>query len=230
MKVAAVLLAGGTGSRIDSRVPKQFIDVLGKPLMIRTLEKLAASPMIEHICISCNHEYMSLMRDLIEKYGITKSIDIVPGGNTGLESTFIGIKNIPDEFEAIIIHDANRPLIDDDILNDCRRVYKKHGNAVSAIKAVELTYQSTDGASSNTYLDRDSVWKTHTPQMYNRAEALEAYEEAFKNGDPGYASTTELYVAQGKTIFFSKSKSDNIKITYPEDLKLLEALLICKER
>ncbi len=226
MEIAVILLAGGSGSRIHSNIPKQFIEVLGKPLIIHTLEALCNYSSVKYVCVVCNKQYLNYASELVNKYGISKVKKIVPGGKSGLESTYIGFKSLPEDYEVAMVHDANRPIIDSEILIDCENVYKKFGNAVSAVRSVDLTYESTDGISSNHYLNRDCVWKTHTPQLYNRKETLELYDEAFKNGDPGYSSTTELYVKCGKTIFFSASKMNNIKITYPEDFELLTALYL----
>ena len=226
MGVALVLLAGGAGTRAKSPIPKQFVDVLGDPLIVHTLRKFVNHPAIDHVCIVCNPDYIDLMKNVCEKYGMGVVKQIVPGGKTGLESTYIGIRSIPEEYDCVMIHDANRPIIDDEIIDDCIDKYHLHGNAVAAIPSVDLTYRSDDGLSSDCYLNRDMVWKTHTPQAYNLDEARGAYDAAFSNGDPGFASTTELYVSQGKRIYFSLSKSDNIKITFPEDFVLLKALIL----
>ena len=117
-------------------------------------------------------------------------------------------------------------MIDDEIIAKAIEIYEIHGNAVSAIPTVELTYESTNGISSTKYINRDHIWKTHTPQIYNRKELIEVYEIAKNESDfPKYASTTEIYCSHNKPIFFSQSKTTNIKITYPEDYNLLSALI-----
>lgn len=228
MKLMGIILAGGSGTRIKSEIPKQFLEVGGKPIIIHTLEKMEQCPEIDKYIVVCNKDYIGLMETLTSKYGFSKVEKIIEGGKSGVESTYIGIKSTPGEYDAVLIHDANRPIIDNEIIHNCVSTYEKYGNAVAAIKCVELTYYSENGISSDRYINRDYVWKTHTPQIFKLKEVRQAYDEAFTNGNPGFMSTTELYDSIGKKIFFSESKSDNIKITFPEDIDLFDALLTAK--
>lgn len=226
MKLCAVVLAAGSGSRMKSTIPKQFMEIKGKPLIAHTLEKLESNRNIVGVVVVTNKEYVKYMGEIVKKYGYKKILNIVCGGITGIESTYFGIKSVNSEFDAVMIHDGNRPLIDDEIIDNAIKVYEIHGNAVSAIPTVELTYESTNGISSTKYINRDHIWKTHTPQIYNRDELLDIFEQA-RNEDHflDYASTTEIFCSHNKQIYFSQGKTTNIKITYPEDYKLLIALL-----
>ncbi|WP_400239108.1 2-C-methyl-D-erythritol 4-phosphate cytidylyltransferase [Methanomethylophilus alvi] len=226
MRVAAIILAGGRGTRIDPNFPKQFMEVSKKPIILHTIERIAECSYINLIIVVCIADYFDYLQQLVDTLDIDKDIKIVCGGSTGVESTRIGIFNVPSDYDAVVVHDGNRPMIDQEIMSDLYSVYVKHGNAVSSIPTVELTYESLDGYSSKKYVNRDTIWKTHTPQMYNLSEVKGVYSEVMNNLDYNdYSSTTEIYCKLGKSIFFSRGKTTNIKITFPEDLTIFESLL-----
>lgn len=230
MKIVAIVLAGGSGTRMKSTIPKQFLEIDSKPLIVYTLEKLEDSKHIHSIIVVCNSEYIDYLSTLVDKYQLHKIIKIVPGGESGIDSTYRGICAVPAVFDTVLIHDGNRPMIDNQIIDNAISVYQIHGNAVSAIPTVELTYESKDGISSLKYIDRDSIWKTHTPQLYKYNEVKEIYDRVFHNNPhPSYSSTTEMYCANGLRIYFSAGKTSNIKITYPEDLDIFLAMLKSKK-
>ncbi len=226
MKTCAVVLAAGSGTRMKSTIPKQFIEVHGKPILVYTLERLSESDKVDGIIIVGDVKYMPYITALVEQYHIPKVMDIVEGGKTGIESTYNGIKAVTDDYDSVIVQDGNRPVIDDEIIDHMVQVYEMHGNAVSAIPAVELIYKSQDGISSQDYVERRLIWKSHTPQMYDLKRLKRLYDAASKEDYfTGYLSTTEILTKHGHPIYFSEGKTSNIKITYREDLKVLEALL-----
>lgn len=150
---------------------------------------------------------------------------IVPGGESGFESTYNGLHTIRYESDdAVLIHDGNRPLITDKDISSLSETYFRWGNAISAIPCVEVLYETEDKITASVRLDRDKVMRTQTPQIYSLCEVLKEYDEAVKKGDMNYASTTELYYKNNKKLYFCRGSEINIKITFPEDLVIFKAI------
>jgi len=232
--VIAIVLAGGSGIRFGDKIPKQFIEVHGKPVIIHTLERINNHPKIDEIIVPCIPEYIEQLRDMAEKFNITKLKNIIPGGITFQESMKACVYALYDRCsndDIILLHMSISPMISDDILSDSIDVCKTHGNGYSAHPSYLCMCEKTGENFSDKFLDRDLIFGLNTPQTHYYGKLLEIYEKAKKdnfdiNSQPHLSS---LMFAYGEKLYFSKSSSLNIKITTQDDLKLFEALLITKE-
>ena len=224
----ALIIAGGNGSRMKQEIPKQFLTVMNKPIIIYTLEKFQNHPGIDKIQVVCLKGWEEILKAYAKQYNITKLMDVVPGGCTGQESIANGVnslKSICSKDDLVIIHDAVRPVINDEIISDCLVKASEHGNAVSSIPIVETIIKTSDKISGKESIPRDSIMRVQTPQCYKYDKLVWAYDEAKKRNITNTTYVNTLFVELGETLYFSSGSEKNIKITTIDDLEVFKAFL-----
>lgn len=224
----ALLTAAGTGSRMGQEVPKQFLHVKNRPIIIYTMGAFQQHPGIDAILVVTLPSWTEVLRVYARQYGITKLRWIVPGGATGQESIYNGLQVLKDEVDqdaTVMIHDGNRASVSSDIISDSLATYEKHGCAVAAIPCTEAVFKSPDGMSSTISIPREQLFRTQTPHTYPLKKLLWAYGEAKERGIENTVAACTLMQALGDTIYFSRGSETNIKLTTPDDLKIFNALL-----
>lgn len=228
MKNYVILLAGGVGKRMGGDIPKQFLDVQGKPIIAYTLEKFQQNPQIEKIVIVCVKDWEQYVIDLVKQYSITKAVWITEGGSTGHDSIRNGVFFLKDKVEPedfIIVHDAVRPILPQKAIDEVLRIAHEKGNASSSIPCHPPIVYTEDFESGITDIDRDHVMLTASPQAYNYALALKCYEMAEQENRHDFTFTSSLLIHCNERVYFAKGTTSNIKITKKEDLALFGALL-----
>ena len=228
MKNYVILLAGGVGKRMGADLPKQFMEVEGKPIIVYTLERFQANPNIEKIVVVCVKDWIDYLKELIEKYQLTKVSWITEGGSTGHDSIRNGVfflkdKVEPDDF--VIVHDAVRPVLPQKAIDEVLRVAHEFGNASSSIACHPPIVYTEDFKSGIKDVDREHVMLTASPQAYKYSLALKCYEKAEEENKHNFTFTSSLLIHYGERVYFAKGTTSNIKITQKEDLALFEALL-----
>jgi len=230
-----IILAGGTGSRVGAGIPKQFINVLGKPILAYTLEIFQNNPNIDAIEVVCHRDWQKEIEKISQKYGITKIKWLCTGGSTFQESTMKGIFNLkgkisPDDI--VVISFGVSPLTPQEDIDDSIRVCKLHGNAIASADIDLCTCIKDDEYSSTQSIIRETLKGFANPWTFKFDELCNAYEEAIRDKviDKLEPHTTSLYFALGKKIWFSKSTSLQCKITHKGDLDLFEGFLLLKEQ
>jgi 2-C-methyl-D-erythritol 4-phosphate cytidylyltransferase len=231
MKMAVgILLAGGVGQRMGASVPKQFLEVNGRPIIYYPLSVMEKHPMIDAVEIVCVESFIDGMWDIVKQYGFSKVKWITPGGPTCQASTWNGIKNlkgkIPDE-EIILIHMSSYPLANADIMTDCIASAIKNGNGCTARPILYSVYFTDDRKTTTEQIDRDKLMLCTVPYAFRFGECHDLYEQAFREGKgiTGNVFTNTLYCDYGKTVYFTKDSETNMKVTTPEDIRLMEAFL-----
>lgn len=237
----AVILAGGVGNRVGADIPKQFINVLGKPVLAYTVEAFQNCSEIDAIEVVCIKSYLNYMDEMKEKYGFDKMLWIAEGGNTFQESVLNGIRNLEDKADRndiVLVHFGASPFIEEDIISDAIRVCREKGNAISATDFYVLSgLKDSTGSvsdpdnSSSTYIDRDTIACMSTPHAFQYGFIDDMYREAVETGviNAVEPHTTTLMYKMGKKIYFSKGSQTNIKITRKEDLDLFEGYVLMKQ-
>lgn len=224
----ALLTAAGKGTRMQTEIPKQFIHINNKPVILYTLEAFQRHPQIDAIIVVTLDSWKDLIWAYAKQYNISKLKWVVTGGDTGQESIKKGIDLLTQECEkdtVVMVHDGNRPLISDEIISDSFATFQHYGSAVAAMPCVEAIYKSIDGEKSNTTLDRQEMFRTQTPHTYSLRKLIWAHEEANKRNIVNTTATCTLMTLLGETIYFSKGSEKNIKITTKDDIEIFEALL-----
>ncbi len=229
----AILTAGGIGSRTHQDLPKQFLSVENKPIIIYTLEAFQQHPSIDAIYVSCLEGWSAVLEAYAKQFNITKLKRIVIGGATGQESIYNGLKAIKKDYKTtsdiiVIIHDGNRPMLPQDVITDNLVKQKKYGSAVTVIPTTEVVFVSKNGVESKMALNREELWRTQTPHSYNFDELWHVHNEAIKDGIINMAASCSLMQKYGYITFFSRGSEKNIKITTIEDIEIFKALLNAK--
>lgn len=223
----AVILAGGSGKRTEQDVPKQFINVYDKPIIVYTLEAFQKHPGIDGIIVSCLEGWEEILKAYAREYGISKLKWVIKGGEDGQASTrkaLYELKGVCQSEDVVLIHDAVRPFVSSEIISDCIATCQRYGNGLSAIRfQAETIVRSRDGVSGDEIIDRRDIMRVMTPQAYHYGKAVRAQEEAEKRG------VTAVYInvlmaELGERLYFSRGSAKNIKLTTMEDIEIFKAL------
>ena len=226
----AVIIAGGSGTRMGSSVPKQFINVYDKPVLFYTLENFQNHPQIDAIEVVCIKGWEDIVWAYAKQYQITKLKWIVEGGSTGQESIRNGVFSLEDKCKAddiIIIHDGIRPLVDQSVLSDVIVKCQQYGNAVTSMPYNEQIFVIDDDISTTKYIPRETLRRVSTPQAYMFGKIDWAYHEAFEKeiGIYGSSYTNTMMVELGERLYFAAGSDKNIKLTTQDDLELFKAYI-----
>lgn len=225
----AILTAAGSSTRMGQDIPKQFLHVENKPLIIYTLEAFQNHPSIDAILVVTLPAWKDVLKAYAMQFNITKLKWIVDGGSTGQESIYNGLAKLKEEIspeDTVIVHDGNRCMVSSEIISDSLATYKRCGSAVAAIPCVEAVFRSHDkGASSVDSIEREQLFRTQTPHVYSLGKLLWAHEEAGKRGITNTAASCTLMQQLGETVYFSKGSETNLKITTVDDILIFKALL-----
>lgn len=224
----AIILAGGVGSRIGVEVPKQFLEVDGEPILAYTIQAFQDHDDIDRIVVVCISGWEDKVRDIKERYGLSKICCIKPGGKNSMESIsngIFGIESVSSPDDIVIIHDSVRPLINGEIISDCIAVCKEHGNGCAAIPIQETIVRTDDHISGIADIDRSGVMRVQTPQAYRYGQVNKLYRDAYAMGINDSIYTNTLMMQLGHPIYFSKGSPINIKITVIDDINLFNILL-----
>lgn len=231
--VVALLTAAGTGTRMGQDIPKQFMHVDNKPLIIYTMEAFQNYPGIDAIIVVTLPEWTAVLKAYANQFNITKLKWVVSGGATGQESIHNGLIALSKELSSddiVMIHDGNRCLVSSEIISNSLATFHTHGSAVAAIPCVEAVFRSGDnGLSSTVSIPREQLFRTQTPHTYTLGKLLWAHEEAAKQGIINTAASCTLLQKLGERVYFSKGSETNLKITTIDDLLIFEALLQTKK-
>ncbi len=226
VKKIAIIFAGGVGSRMGSNIPKQFMKVYGREIIIHTLEKFQYNNNIDLIYVGCIEEYIHDLKELVQKYNITKIPmgGIVPGGKTGQETIYNVLKRAKEDNtgDAIcLIHDGVRPLINDDVINANIKSVEEYGSAVTVTKAFETPILSQDGKVVSEVLERSLVYTAQAPQSFRLDDILAAHEKirSTKDGynNPKIVDSCSLMKECGNTVHIVEGNRGNIKVTTLDD-------------
>lgn len=227
----AMILAGGSGQRMHNEIPKQFLNVYDKPVIMYTLEAFQNHPNIDAIEVVCIDGWETILQAYCRQYHITKLENIVIGGLNGQDSIRNGVTDIAsrhDGDDLILIHDAIRPMISQDIISDCIRVAMKYGSAIAAVPCMEAMLMTDDGVISHAQISRSELRRTQTPQAASVKRLVAAHKEALEKGITSSIATCTLLIELGQEVYFSLGSEKNIKLTTVEDLDIFKALLALK--
>lgn len=228
MKNYVILLAGGVGKRMQTDIPKQFIEVDNKPIIVYAIENFQRNPQIEKIVVVCVKDWIERLKKIIEKYSLTKVEWIIEGGDTGHDSIRNGVFFLRDKINSddyIIVHDAVRPVLPQKAIDEVIHVAYKNGNASSSIVCHPPIVYTDDFVSGIKDVDREHVMLTASPQAFKYSTALRCYLQAERENMHNFTFTSSLLIHCGERVYFAKGTTCNIKITTKEDLALFEALL-----
>lgn len=216
----AIIIAGGSGSRMGQDIPKQFINVYDKPILIYTLESFQKHPQIDAIEVVCIEGWHEVLWAYAKQFGIDKLKWVVSGGRTGQESIRNGVFNLEgkvNEMDNIVIHDGIRPLVEPSVLTDVISKCSKYGNAVTSMPYNEQIFviDEDDETITRRFIPRETLRRVSTPQAYKFKLLDEKYHEAYEKEIGIYGShyTNTMMVELGVVLHFAAGSDKNIKLT-----------------
>ena len=226
----AIIIAGGVGSRMGQEIPKQFINVGEKPVIVYTLEAFQEHPLVDAIEVVCLAGWEQVLRAYARQYKIDKLKWVVKGGASGQESIRNGVYNFEGvlaEDDICIVHDGVRPMLDPEVITDVVRVAKERGNAVTSMPYNEQIFlvDKKDSATTTQYIPRETLRRVSPPQAYRFGLLDSKYHEAFEKGVgiDGSNYTNTMMVQLGVRLNFAVGSDRNIKLTTPENLEFFRA-------
>ena len=219
MKKFVIIVAGGSGSRMGSEIPKQFLELCGKPVLMHTIEVFLDFDPESEIIVVLPEDQQLFWKGLCLKHSFSLQHQVVAGGKIRFHSVLNGLSQIKDE-GIVFIHDGVRPLVSRETLDRCLETAQKYGNAIPVLPVTE-SLRKQEG-SQNISVDRSQYFSVQTPQTFRTGQILEAYKQDF---DPTFTDDASVAEKAGFSIFMVEGNPENIKITTPIDLIIAETLL-----
>jgi 2-C-methyl-D-erythritol 4-phosphate cytidylyltransferase len=227
----ALIIAGGSGNRMHQDIPKQFITVNERPVIVYTLEAFEKHPEIDAIAVVCIEGWEQVLWAYAKQFNINKLQYIFPGGKNGQDSIRNGVYGLAEHFSSddlVLIHDAIRPMVSAEIISDNIRVAREYGNAITVIPCAEAMIQTEDGVVSVGSYPRDRLKRTQTPQAFRIGDICDLHRRALEAGITNSVASCTLKIEMGEQVYFSSGSEKNIKLTTIEDIDIFKALLAAK--
>lgn len=220
-----IIVAAGTGNRMNSDLPKQFLDLNGLPIVMHTINRFSLSDSISEVILIISETMESYWTELCLKHQFDNPIHIAFGGNTRFESVKNGLDYIYQNFDIgpedyIAVHDGARPIISDQLIRKAFQGAYEHQAIVLAQKSIESIRMGD--MSTNKAVDRNQTWMIQTPQVFHGELLLKSYKQ---DEDPLFTDDASVVEKMGKSIYIVEGDSKNIKITYPQDLQIAQFYL-----
>ena len=223
-----IILAGGVSRRMDHSIPKQFVTLGDKPVIVHTIENFEKNEKVESVLVVCVEQWIDHMKDIGQEYELKKLKWVIPGGGSVHDSTRNGLYYLEGKIsddDYVIIHDAARPILPQKAIDDMMTIAYEKGNASLAIPCYETILMTEDKKSGIEQLDRESVMRIQTPQAYKYGFLKELYRRADDDNIHDIIYADLVLVHYGERVYFSPGFTNNIKITKKEDLALCESLM-----
>lgn len=233
----ALVLAAGVGQRMrNGGMPKQFLKLMGKPIVIYTLEKFEENKEIDKVVVVCHGSYTDYMQKLLQSYQITKASKVIVGGSDRQSSLQRGLAAIVEDGgnpeDIVVIHDGVRPLIEPSTIHENIRIAKQYGSAVTVHPVTEtIVVTDSEEAGMGAFKKRADTYSMTAPQTFQLGKIMEAYQKADSIGQAGMPllDAAMVYARTGGEVHLVKEQGANIKITTPEDYYYLKAILELEE-
>lgn len=231
----ALIIAGGTGARMKQDVPKQFLNVNDRPVIVYTLEAFQKHSDIDAIAVVCIDGWETILSAYARQFGITKLKHIIPGGDCGQASIRNGVYELEKYYQAediVLIHDAIRPMVSQEIISDAIVKAKMYGSAIAAVPCAEamlvVDEQQSEVITSKETFPRDNLKRTQTPQAFSIGKICDVHRRAVQAGILNSVASCTLMIEMGETVYFSAGSEKNIKLTTTDDIDVFKALLQAK--
>ncbi len=226
-----LLIAGGSGNRMNQDIPKQFITVNERPVIVYTLEAFEKHPEIDALAVVCIEGWEQVLWAYAKQFNITKLQFVIPGGKNGQDSIRNGVLELEKHYDPddlVLIHDAIRPMVSAEIISDNIRVARECGNAITVIPCAEAMMKTDNGIISTGSYPRNRLKRTQTPQAFRIGKICDLHRKALEKGITNSVASCTLMIEMGEQVYFSVGSEKNIKLTTVEDIDIFKALLVAK--
>lgn len=226
-----LIIAGGSGARMHQNIPKQFLTVNERPVIVYTLEAFQEHEEIDAIAVVCIEGWEQVLWAYANQFNITKLKYVIPGGKNGQDSIRNGVYELEKHYlpdDVVLIHDAIRPMVSSEIISDCIEKTKQNGCAIATIPCAEAMMKTVDGKISVGSYPRDNLKRTQTPQGFPLGKICDLHRRALEVGITNSVASCTLMIEMGEQVYFSAGSEKNIKLTTVEDIDIFKALLAAK--
>ena len=223
----AVLLAGGIDPGFQMDIPKQFVNVYNVPIIVYTMKKFQKHPEVDSIMVACLSGWENLVSAYAKQFNIDKLQWVIEGGRTGQETSRLAANKLMEscrEDDIVIIHDAIRPMVSDEIISDSIATCKQKGMGIAAVTSMDNVMMTDDGITGKMSISRYAFRRVQTPQTYRLGDLHAAHAEALKQNIKDENDTNNMMSRLGKKVTFSKGSDTNLKINTVEDVEMFKAL------
>lgn len=228
----ALLMAGGSGARMHQNIPKQFLTINDRPVIVYTMEAFQRHVDIQTIAVVCINGWESVLQAYADQFNITKLKHIIAGGDSNHNSIRNGLFELEKCYkrdDIVLIHDGIRPMVSEEIISDCIITAKKYGSAISSVPCYEPVMRTEDGLQTCDFYPREKLRRSHTPHGYPIGKICDMYRLADERGITNSTSSNTLLFELGEQVYFSAGSEKNIKLTTVEDIEIFKALLVAKK-
>lgn len=225
-----LIFAGGVGSRMGSRVPKQFLEVDGRPILIHTVQAFARHEEIDGIVIVSKAEYIDYCRELVERFAVPKVLDVIAGGESGQESIFHGLTYLHGQVsrdpaqDVVLIHDGVRPVITPELISASIACVRENGSSIAVSRAIETIIRVNAEGNVVETVDRSWCRYAKAPQCFFLEDIWQAHLRANAEHVTGVIDSATLMARYGHRLFTVECPAENIKITTPNDYYMFKAM------
>lgn len=229
--VYAAVLAGGSGLRMGGNMPKQFLSVGDKPIIIRSIEAFLDSGSVDKVFVAVSSDFLDYTKELIAEYIGENDISVVVGGKNRNETLLNVLRSIGEinDDDVILTHDAVRPFIDKRIIDENISAAREYGACNTVVPAVDTILRSSDGKFIESVPVRSEIFHAQTPQSFSVKKLLSLYEDLSEDEMETFTDSCSVFLAAGERVFLVTGDRNNIKLTYPEDMERAENIIKCKE-
>ncbi len=227
----ALITAGGSGQRMHQDIPKQFLTINDRPVIVYTMEAFQRHPEIDIIAIVCLKGWEQVLQAYADQFNITKLKHIIEGGENNQGSIRNGVYELEKHYnrdDIVLIHDGIRPMVSAEIISDCIITAKKHGSAISSVPCYEPVMRTEDGLKTCDFYPREKLRRSHTPHGFTIGKICDMNRLALERGITNATSPNTMFFELGEQVYFSAGSEKNIKLTTVEDIDIFKALLITR--
>lgn len=223
-KLSVIIPAAGSGERMGSAIPKPFIKVGEKSILEHTISRFVEFPEVVQIIVATSESYIQEIKEMVEGLQTKVQFDVVEGGSERQFSIYNALRFISEDIDLVAVHDAVRPFVRVKLIEECCRVAEKTGGAVLGVPAKDTIKKVNSSLSIEETPNRSFLWQAQTPQIFQRQLLVDAYESAIEDGYVGTDDASLVERINGE-IRMVEGDRENLKITYPVDLKIAELIL-----
>lgn len=226
-----LIIAGGSGTRMNQDIPKQFLTVNERPVIVYTLEVFQNHADIDSIAVVCIDGWEHVLWAYAKQFNITKLKHVITGGDSGQTSIRNGVFELEKHYSSediVLIHDAIRPMVSQEIISDCIVKARKFGSAIACIPCAEAMLETEDQVSAEKSYPRNNLKRTQTPQAFPISRITDLHRRALEKGITDSVASCTLMIEMGERVYFSAGSEKNIKLTTIEDIDIFKALLLAK--
>ena len=229
----AVLLAGGVDPGFQMDIPKQFVNVYNVPIIVYTMKKFQNHPEVDAIMVACLSGWENLVSAYAKQFDIDKLQWVIEGGRSGQETSRLAVNKLMENCnkdDIVIIHDAIRPMVSNELISDSIATCKQKGMGIAAVTSMDNVMMTDDGITGKMSISRYAFRRVQTPQTYRLGELYSAHKQALEQNIQNENDTNNMMSRLGKKVTFSKESDTNLKINTVEDVEMFKALFKMQEQ